>query len=41
MMSLYEVYTYMIEHQVEFGAAHGTGGADAVYGGVWVLQLER
>jgi len=40
MMSLYEVYKYMIENQVEYGAVHGTGGADAVYGGVWVLKLE-
>jgi acetyl-CoA acetyltransferase len=41
MMSLHEVYRYMIENQAEYGAVHGTGGADAVYGGVWVLQLER
>ena len=41
MMSLYEVYKYMIENQAEHGAVHGTGGADAVYGGVWVLHLER
>jgi acetyl-CoA acetyltransferase len=38
MMSLYETYKYMVKHQVEYGAVHGTGGADAVYGGVWVLQ---
>ncbi len=41
MMSLWEVYHYMVQNQVEFGAVHGTGGADAVYGGVWVLQLEH
>jgi acetyl-CoA acetyltransferase len=38
MMSLYEVYNYMIEKELEFGAVHGTGGADAVYGGVHVIQ---
>ncbi len=41
LMSLYEVYKYMVENQAEFGAVHGTGGADAVYGGVWVLHLEQ
>jgi acetyl-CoA acetyltransferase len=40
MMSLYEVYTYMIERQLEWGLVHGTGGADAVYGGVWALHNE-
>ena len=41
MMSLNEVYKHMIENRTEFGAVHGTGGADAVYGGVWVLHLEQ
>jgi acetyl-CoA acetyltransferase len=40
MMSLYETYKYMIEKPCEWGAVHGTGGADAVYGGVWVLHHE-
>ena len=40
MMSLYEVYTYMIERRLEWGLVHGTGGADAVYGGVWALHNE-
>lgn len=40
MMSLYEAYTYMVEHKVEWGLVHGTGGADAVYGGVWALHNE-
>jgi len=40
MMSLYEVYTCMIDRRVEWGLVHGTGGADAVYGGVWALHNE-
>lgn len=40
MMSLYETYHYMIERKIEWGLVHGTGGADAVYGGVWALQNE-
>lgn len=40
MMSAYEVYWYMVNNSVEYGAVHGTGGADAVYGGVWILCNE-
>ena len=40
MMSLMEVYNYMIDKKVEWGLVHGTGGADAVYGGAWVLHQE-
>jgi len=39
MMSMLEVYNFLVAHpDAEFGAVHGTGGADAVYGGVTVLQ---
>lgn len=38
MMSLREAYDCLIENEKEYGAVHGTGGADAVYGGVWVLR---
>jgi acetyl-CoA acetyltransferase len=40
MMSLLEVYNYMIDKKVSWGLVHGTGGADAVYGGVWALHNE-
>jgi acetyl-CoA acetyltransferase len=40
MMSLMEVYNHMVSQKVEWGLVHGTGGADAVYGGVWALHNE-